>query len=373
MKIKKHLSAGIAVCCCIAFQSAIAKPQMPEYVNPDSGASGLFFDSKCVAQPENVRIKFLQRPLEADKGGVLQASTGGTAAHVHIIVEDASTGKMYENFGLTGSFAKTEKAAIFSEKSLAAYDKEPLGVVEMSFDDFLKAKEQTINQAVYYAPLNNVDPVASTLGSAAIGGALSHSLTGTALGGAAGLKSAFDRYDKEGRNNLKIVGDSQQQMSFPGLNCQSFVDMFLANARGMKSFVERKEYRQPGERQVDSTSDSASGKMGRASDGGDFNVDLSRLEAILKKKISILEEIIARGKQATEAEINENNTLSKDFAAELERIAKQIDASSLSEQDKAALLTRELRKLDTLAEHLASLQKIAQARKLLEIKALLQS
>ena len=44
MKIKKHLSAGIAVCCCIAFQSAIAKPQMPEYVNPDSGASGLFFD-----------------------------------------------------------------------------------------------------------------------------------------------------------------------------------------------------------------------------------------------------------------------------------------------------------------------------------------
>ena len=96
-------------------------------------------------------------------------------------------------------------------------------------------------------------------------------------------------------------------------------------------------------------------------------MDLSRLETILKKKISILEEIIARGKQATKAEINENNALSKDFASEIGRIAKQIDASSLSEQDKAALLTRELKKLDTLAEHLASLQKIAQARKLLEI------
>ena len=366
MNIKTYLSVGMAVCCCSLFQSSIAKPQMPEYANPGSGSSG-FFDPKCAVQPANVRIKFLQRPLEADKGGVLRASTGGTAAHVHIIVEDASTGKMYENFGLTGSFTKTEKAKIFSEKSLAAYDKNPLGVVEMSFGDFLKAKEQTVNQAVYYSPLNNVDPVASTLMGTAVGGALSHSLTGIALGAEAGLNNAFTAYDKDGRNNYKIVDDPERQMCFPGLNCQSFVDMFLANARGMKSFVERKEYCQPGERQVNSSSESASGEIRLVSDGGDIKVDLSRLETILKKKISILEEIIARGKQATKAEINENNALSKDFASEIGRIAKQIDASSLSEQDKAALLTRELKKLDTLAEHLASLQKIAQARKLLEI------
>lgn len=54
-------------------------------------------------RPKNVLIKFLQRPLEADKNGALQSYTQGTAAHVQIVVEDKETGKVFENFGLTGS------------------------------------------------------------------------------------------------------------------------------------------------------------------------------------------------------------------------------------------------------------------------------
>jgi hypothetical protein len=195
-------------------------------------------------------IKFLQRPLEADKGGLLQSYTEGTAAHVQIVVEDKETGAVYENFGLTGSFTKTEKAKIFSEKTLDKYDKEkPLGIVEMSFEDYVRSRDRTKSQAEdsYYASLNKVDPIAFAAAGSAVGLAFGGG-RGMLVGGKAGADMAFDAYDSDARRNYKIVEEDASKMSFAGFNCQSLVDLFLANARGEPSFEEVLQYRQPGEK-----------------------------------------------------------------------------------------------------------------------------
>ena len=227
----------------------VSRPQDTAKGCTSAGATTSVIAAGNCSHPEDVVIKFLQRPLEADKIGVLQSQTQGTAAHVQIVVEDKATGKVYENFGLTGSFTKTEKAKIFSEQSLDKYDREnPLGIVEMSFDDYARSRDRTKSQArdSYYAPLNNVDPISYAAVGATVGFALGGG-PGMLYGGKAGTGMAFNEYDNNSRRNYKIVEEDKSKMSFAGFNCQSLVDLFLANARNEPSFEEILQYRQPGE------------------------------------------------------------------------------------------------------------------------------
>lgn len=108
---------------------------------------------------------------------------------------------------------------------------------------------------------------------------------------------------------------------------------------------------------------------GKSADTRNIAMGVSRLEELLKKKLAILEKIVSRGTKATEDEIDVNNALSKEFESELKRISEQIESLPLTDKEKSALFVREMEKLDALGKRLASLQEIAQARKLLTMGA----
>ena len=64
---------------------------------------------------KTVVVKLMQRPLDMDflkdsVGGVARKATGGTAAHVQVVAIDKSTGRVIDNFGVTGDFGGGGKA-----------------------------------------------------------------------------------------------------------------------------------------------------------------------------------------------------------------------------------------------------------------------
>ena len=323
----------------------------------------------CRTTPKNVIVKFLQRPLDADKIGLLQSRTGGTAAHVQLVAE--IDGKVYENFGLTGSFIKTEKARIFSEKNLDKYDeKKPLGMVRMSFDDYMRARDRTINQATnsYYAPLNAVDPIV-TAAVGALTGYNAGGIGGMMSGGVDGLDLAFDAYDKAGRKNRKIVEDDVHKMNFAGFNCQSLVDLFLDNARGEPSFEEIQKYHQPGEIVRETSDDKTDDSDSQQVDIATIGIDTSRIEALLNERIAFLKMLLARGERATRTEVASQNSQKQAMLQELANIVKTIEAFPMPDEEKMRLAEKELAAANKLATQMTSLEGQAVARKLVSLES----
>lgn len=262
---------------CFIENVVLAKPQTPDYSNsgnmergiPESLESYLNVsvldrmqqDAQTCKKNETVVVKFLQRPLNIDIKGMGQKMTGGVAAHVQIVAYHKETGKMIENFGVTGNPIITKKVKLLSETPLVIYkkyDQNPLGEVEMSTECYERVRDKTKKQLTdsYYSILNNVNLFGSTdstdstvkflpdirppnLSSAV-------SSAGRILGEK--VSTAVAEYDRMGRHNYKIVDDKVQHMSFPGLNCQSAVDIFLKNGEGEPTWKVLKPYRQPGEK-----------------------------------------------------------------------------------------------------------------------------
>ena len=253
----RRFAIGVSVVC-IAANMVIAKPPTPGYSQELQQKAEM--DSMRLFQTKNplfqtcrqVVVKFLQRPLSFVGGSVAQRASGGTAAHVQIVAYDKKSGQIIDNFGLTGDPIITKSAKIFSESPAAIisdYDQNSLGEVEMSSDCYERVRNMTQAQLsdAYYSALNNVDLKSSMVAGTVMGAATGGGVTSEIVGGIAGAKVAVSEYDKDGRRNYKIVSDKSSQMSFPGLNCQSAVDIFLKNGVGEETWRVIKEYRQPGE------------------------------------------------------------------------------------------------------------------------------
>lgn len=222
-------------------------------------ASASFGYSKKLNSKQNLEacygpvvVKFLQRPLSADtRNGLIQAATDGVVAHAHIVAYDKYTGNIVDNFGLTGSFLKTDKASIFTESTSdieRLYDhNNPLGIIEMTKECYDNAKSKTLSQVEgwYYSELNNVNTKAYVAAGAAVGMFSGRPVSGAAMG----ANMAVNEYNKDGRHNYKIVEDDKSMMSFPGLNCQATINEFIKNVKEepAETWNEILEYRQPGE------------------------------------------------------------------------------------------------------------------------------
>lgn len=237
-----------------------------------------------------VVVKLMQRPLDKDIMGAAQKATSGTAAHVQVVAIDKLTGKVIDNFGVTGDFAGGGKARIFRESSLDKYDAEPCGEYEMSSEDYYRARSRTIEQVeggAIYEPYSGVGLVDYAKTGAAAGAKAaasfgpSFAVAGYIAGGIGGALAATDIYDESHRHEYGIHGDNKEQMSFPVINCQAGGDLFVKNLDGLPTVVTNKPYIQPGERIPNSHSDETQ-----------FSFDTSKLEALLKERIGMLEQFI---------------------------------------------------------------------------------
>lgn len=210
---------------------------------------------------KTVVVKLMQRPLDMDflkdsVGGVARKATGGTAAHIQVVAIDKSTGRVIDNFGVTGDFGGGGKARIFSEKDLDRYDSEPCGTYEMSSDDYYAAKERTIKQieggAIYEpysgAGLKDMAKEGAWAGAQAVAplGSIA-SAVGAVAGAVGGAMAANDIYETR-RHDYGIHSDGNAKMSFPVVNCQAGGDMFVKNLAGLSTVVTVKKYIQPGEK-----------------------------------------------------------------------------------------------------------------------------
>lgn len=203
-----------------------------------------------VSPTSMVTVRFLQRNLTGDVGGVVRRATDGTVSHVQIVAYDES-GRIIDNFGLTGEgmSPSLQKSKIEIEKKsdiLKKYNPEPLGERKMSAEAYVRARDRTEQMALYYAPLNNVPlDAAVTVGASA--GALAAGTMGALAGGAVAAKVAVDQYDQHGRHNLAVASDDLRQMSFAGMNCHYLPVLFEQNSDAEPTLVIVKPYSQPGE------------------------------------------------------------------------------------------------------------------------------
>ena len=210
---------------------------------------------------KTVVVKLMQRPLDMDflkdsVGGVARKATGGTAAHVQVVAIDKSTGRVIDNFGVTGDFGGGGKAWIFSEKNLDKYDSEPCGTYEMSSDDYYAAKGRTIKQieeGAIYEPYSGVGLKDLAKAGAETGAKVVSSLgpiastAGAVAGAVGGAMAANDIYETR-RHDYGIHSDGNAKMSFPIVNCQAGGDMFVKNLAGFSTVVTVQKYIQPGEK-----------------------------------------------------------------------------------------------------------------------------
>lgn len=228
---------------------------------------------------KTVEVKLMQRPLNADflkdsVGGAARKFTGGTAAHVQVVAIDKSTGRVIDNFGVTGDFGGGGKASIFSEKDLDKYDSEPCGMYEMSSDDYYAAKRRTIQQiegGAIYEPYSGVGlkdmakaGVEAGVKSVAPLGLIA-SAAGAVAGAVGGAMAANDIYETR-RHDYGVHSDGNAKMSFPIVNCQAGGDMFVKNLEGLPTVVTVKKYIQPGEKfaKIDECRDDATCPNGLA-------------------------------------------------------------------------------------------------------------
>ena len=286
---------------------------------------------------KTVVVKLMQRPLDMDffkdsVGGVARTATGGTAAHVQVVAVDKSTGRVIDNFGVTGDFGGGGKARIFNEKNLNRYDSEPCGAYEMSSDDYYAAKERTIKQiegGAIYEPYSGVGLKDMAIEGAGAGaqavaplGSIA-SAVGAAAGAVGGAMAANDIYETR-RHDYGIHSDGNVKMSFPIVNCQAGGDMFVKNLAGLSTAVTVKEYIQPGEKvaQPDECRDEAK------------CIDTAKLEELLKEGILFLKDLIAKGKRATNSQIDTHNKRVNRMVDELVDITKQINSFNVSAEEK---------------------------------------
>lgn len=312
-----------------------------------------------------VVVRLMQRPLDKDimkdsVGGVARKATGGTAAHVQVVAMDKSTGRVIDNFGVTGDFAGGGKASIFSESSLDKYDSEPCGIYEMSSEDYYAARARTIEQiegGAIYEPYSGVGlvgyakigaeagaQVAAPLGSIAL-------TAGAVAGAVGGAMAANDIYETR-RHDYGIHSDSNVRMSFPIVNCQAGGDLFVKNLEGLPTVVTVKKYIHPGENAT---------QPGVCLDEAECVIDTSRLESLLKEGISFLTDIIAKGKRITNSQVDSHNQRLKEIMAELVNIAKQIEALDVSEDEKKIIGEKALAKVKELMSQFSDLNERAKS------------
>ena len=286
---------------------------------------------------KTVVVKLMQRPLDMDflkdsVGGVARKATGGTAAHVQVVAIDKSTGRVIDNFGVTGDFGGGRKTRIFSEKNLDKYDSEPCGTYEMSSDDYYAAKGRTIKQieeGAIYEPYSGVGLKDLAKAGAETGAKAVSSLgpiastAGAVAGAVGGAMAANDIYETR-RHDYGVHSDSNAKMSFPIVNCQAGGDMFVKNLEGLPTVVIVKKYIQPGEKvaQPDVCRDEAK------------CIDTAKLEELLKEGILFLKDLIAKGKRATNSQIDTHNKRVNRMVDELVNITKQINSFNVSAEEK---------------------------------------
>ena len=316
---------------------------------------------------KTVVVKLMQRPLDMDflkdsVGGVARKATGGTAAHVQVVAIDKSTDRVIDNFGVTGDFGGGGKARIFSEKNLDKYDSEPCGTYEMSIDDYYVARDRTIAQVeggAIYEPYNGVglvNHIKEGIKSKVEGTPNYHGMPGDIVanviaGAASGAKSANDTYDKSNRHDYGVHSDSVAKMSFPVINCQAGGDLFVKNLEGLPTVGTVKQYIQPGEKdaQFDVCRDMA------------MCIDTSKLEELLKEGILFLKGLIAKGKRATNSQIDAHNQRVKEMLAETVSIVKRIDSLGISDEEKKSIAEKVFESVKGLNSQFDSLNKKARS------------
>ena len=316
---------------------------------------------------KTVVVKLMQRPLDMDflkdsVGGIARKATGGTAAHVQVVAIDKSTDRVIDNFGVTGDFGGGGKARIFSEKNLDKYDSEPCGTYEMSIDDYYVARDRTIAQVeggAIYEPYNGVglvNHIKEGIKSKVEGTPNYHGMPGDIVanviaGAASGAKSANDTYDKSNRHDYGVHSDSVAKMSFPVINCQAGGDLFVKNLEGLPTVATVKQYIQPGEKdaQFDVCRDMA------------MCIDTSKLEELLKEGILFLKGLIAKGKRATNSQIDAHNQRVKEMLAETVSVAKRIDSLDVSDEEKKSIAEKVLERVSGLKSQLDNLNKQARS------------
>ena len=304
-----------------------------------------------------VIVQLKQRPLNADIIGAARAATGGTAAHVQVVAIDKRTGKVVDNFGVTGDFGGGGKARIFSEKDLGKYDSEPCGMYEMSIEDYYAAKARTIKQiegGAIYEPysgvgLKDMAKAGAEAGAQAVAplGPIA-SAVGAVAGAVGGAMAANDIYETR-RHDYGIHPDSNAKMSSPIVNCQAGGDMFVKNLEGMPTVVTVKKYIQPGEK---------SAKPEEFQDEAKCVIDTSKLEALLKRMIVFAQSLLDAGEKATEDQISTYNSYADEAMRELVRLLRPILALPASDADKQKIFKEKIEaKLKVLIERHQVLQK----------------
>ncbi|MBQ4480238.1 MAG: hypothetical protein II943_06335 [Victivallales bacterium] len=210
---------------------------------------------------KTIVVKFLQRPLAADKLDMIRPMSKGVAAHVQIVAYDKETKKIIDNFGLTGDFNTIAPAEILIEDPTfiqRAYDITPLGEVEMSSEVYREVRDLTIQQmgGAYYSALNRVDLAGNVRNSAEFGAEMGRQMwdplrlgetIGRVGGAASGTMYSVSEYQRDGRRNYYQAENDVRQTCHPGLNCQAMVVEFLKNGEGKPTWRVIQAYHLPGE------------------------------------------------------------------------------------------------------------------------------
>lgn len=227
-------------------------------------AGNLFSSQSCnplfqqkIAPSSIVTIKYLKRPMDR-LGETVQTITDEVASHVQIVAFNEK-GTVIDNFGLTGekpsmSITDAEIEIEFNSDILKRYDQNPLGTCQMSYEAYLRVRDETEKMAKdgFYSPLN-----AKSLESHVVMGAAFGALPGgkgVIAGAVSGGMNAVNDYKDSGGRNLAIVDGSkkenvspgQDKMSFPGRNCHYLPILFEQLAALEPTYVSGKPYSIPG-------------------------------------------------------------------------------------------------------------------------------
>lgn len=303
-----------------------------------------------------VVVKLMQRPLGLDVFGGVRKATGGTAAHVQVVAMDKTTGRVIDNFGVTGDFSGGGKARIFRESSLDKYDDKPCGEYEMSSEDYYAARARTIKQieeGAIYEPysgvgLKDLAKVGAEAGAHAVAplGSIAPA-AGAVAGAVGGAMAANDIYETR-RHDYGIHSDSNEKMSFPIINCQAGGDLFVKNLDGLSTVITRKPYAQPGEMEKNSRPDETR-----------FSIDTSKLEALLGERITMLEDFISHVEK-NERLNKQDKSLYEENARgtlqEIQHIDEQIKALNVPAGERKQLEEQTIAKIKPLLDKVSELE-----------------
>ena len=90
-------------------------------------------------------------------------------------------------------------------------------------------------------------------------------------------------------------------------------------------------------------------------------IDTSKLEELLKEGILFLKGLIAKGKRATNSQIDAHNQRVKEMLAETVSIAKRIDSLDVSDEEKKSIAEKVLERVSGLKSQLDNLNKQARS------------